>query len=104
MTDTNHHTGSRGVSSRIHPKGVARRLDAPRFAFRRGEFLLIFVQAIRLTTSCFVYSFILSRESYDEADADDKRARTPMTKQTFGKTKSSGSKGEEPGQSGIAWE
>ena len=37
MTDTNHHTGSRGVSSRIHPKGLARRLDAPRFAFRRGE-------------------------------------------------------------------
>jgi hypothetical protein len=55
---TNHphppHTGSRGFSSRIHPKGVARRLDAPRFAFRRGEFLLIFVQAIRLT-ACFVY-------------------------------------------------
>ena len=37
MTDTNHHTGSRGVSSRIHPKGLARRLDAPRFAFRGGE-------------------------------------------------------------------
>ena len=41
----------------------------------------------------FVYSFILSRESYDEADAET-RARTPMTKQ------SSGTKGE-PGKSGI---
>ena len=69
-----------------------------------SEFILIFASAIRLMTSCFVYSFILSRESYDEADADDKRARTPMTKQTYEKTKSSGSKGEEPGQSGIEWE
>jgi hypothetical protein len=60
-----------------------------------GEFILIFASAIRLTlTPCFVYSFILSRESYDEADADDKRARTPMTKQ------STGTKGE-PGKSGI---
>ena len=50
-----------------------------------GEFILIFASAIRLTlTPCFVYSFILSRESYDEADADDKRARTPMTKQSTG--------------------
>ena len=41
----------------------------------------------------FTYSFILSRESYDEADAET-RARTPMTKQ------SKGTNGE-PGKSGI---